>query len=138
MICQVSCSKFWDQLPVSTCARAIGNLSSICSGVNIFISFSCACSPIRNISLLTPFKTFCLPLRSLLLFSQVSTFFLFSFRFYGLVFSLKLSIPTFRFICPSKVSFSVRTPLSIYLPKDPIVLNFWNSYVLFFFLLPVL
>ena len=35
MICLVSCSKFSDVLPALTCARAIGNLSSICLGANI-------------------------------------------------------------------------------------------------------
>ena len=36
MICLTSCSKFWDVLPAFTCARATGNLESICLGVNIF------------------------------------------------------------------------------------------------------
>ena len=35
MICLISFSKFSDVLPAFTCARAIGNLSSICLGVNI-------------------------------------------------------------------------------------------------------
>ena len=35
MICLISFSKLSDVLPVFTCARAIGNLSSICLGVSI-------------------------------------------------------------------------------------------------------
>ena len=34
MICMISFSKFSDMLPAFTCARAIGNLWSICLGVN--------------------------------------------------------------------------------------------------------
>ena len=37
MICLISFSKFSDVLPAFTCARVIGNLSSICLGVNILI-----------------------------------------------------------------------------------------------------
>ena len=36
MICLISLSKFSDALPAFTGARAIGNLGSICLGVNIF------------------------------------------------------------------------------------------------------
>ena len=36
MICLISFSKFSDLLPAFTCARAIGNLQSICLGINIF------------------------------------------------------------------------------------------------------
>ena len=35
MICLISFSKFSDVLPAFTCARAIGNLWTICLGVNI-------------------------------------------------------------------------------------------------------
>ena len=35
MICLISFSKFSDVLPAFTCASAIGNLGSICLGVNI-------------------------------------------------------------------------------------------------------
>ena len=34
-ICLISFSKFWDVLPAFTCASAIGNIWSICLGVNI-------------------------------------------------------------------------------------------------------
>ena len=34
MICLISFSKFSDVLPAFACARAIGNLGSICLGVN--------------------------------------------------------------------------------------------------------
>ena len=37
IICLISFSKFSDVLPTFTCARAIGNLWSICFGVNILI-----------------------------------------------------------------------------------------------------
>ena len=35
MICQISLNKLSELLPAFTCARAIGNLRSICLGVNI-------------------------------------------------------------------------------------------------------
>ena len=44
--------------------------------------------------------------------------------FFCLVYSLKLSISTFWFICSSNRSFSVITPLQISLRKELIVLNF--------------
>ena len=37
MICLVSFNKFSDVLPAFTCASTIGNLRSICLGVNILI-----------------------------------------------------------------------------------------------------
>ena len=40
-ICLIPFSKFSDVLPASICARATGNLWSICIGVNIFSPFSC-------------------------------------------------------------------------------------------------
>ena len=39
MICLISYNKFPDVLPTFTCARATGNLWSICLGVNIFNHF---------------------------------------------------------------------------------------------------
>ena len=39
MICLISFGKFSDVLPAFTCARTIGNLESICLGVNIFNPF---------------------------------------------------------------------------------------------------
>ena len=53
--------------------------------------------------------------------------------FFCLVYSLKLSISTFWFICSSNRSFSVITPLQISLRKELIVLNFWKLYVFAFF-----
>ena len=41
MICRISFCKFSDVLRAFTCTRAIGNLQSICLGVNILIPFSC-------------------------------------------------------------------------------------------------
>ena len=41
MICLILFSKFSDVLPAFTCARAIGNLSSICLGVNILSPCPC-------------------------------------------------------------------------------------------------
>ena len=41
MICLISFSKFSDMLPAFTCPRAIGNLSSICLGVNFFNPLPC-------------------------------------------------------------------------------------------------
>ena len=38
-ICLILFSKFSDMLPAFTCAKAIGNLWSICLGVNIFTPF---------------------------------------------------------------------------------------------------
>ena len=55
MICLISFSKFSDVLHAFTCARAIGNLRSICLGVDIFNPFPCfPCFPsfIQNIPLL--------------------------------------------------------------------------------------
>ena len=37
MVCLISVRKFSDVLPAFTCARAIGNLRSICFGVNILV-----------------------------------------------------------------------------------------------------
>ena len=41
IICLISFSKFSDVLPAFTCARAIGNLWSICLEVNILRPFPC-------------------------------------------------------------------------------------------------
>ena len=51
MICVTSFSKCLDALPAFTCVKAIGNLWSICLGVNIFNSFPCV-DFIGNIPLL--------------------------------------------------------------------------------------
>ena len=51
MTCLILFSKFSDMLPVSTCARAIGNLWKICLGINVFNPFPCL-SFIRNNPLL--------------------------------------------------------------------------------------
>ena len=41
MILLILFNTFSDVLPAFTCAKSIGNLSSICLGVNIFNPFSC-------------------------------------------------------------------------------------------------
>ena len=65
----------------------------------------------------------------------VCLFFLLLLLLFCLVYSLKLSISTFWFICSSNRSFSVITPLQISLRKELIVLNFWKLYVFAFLLL---
>ena len=98
----ISFSKFSDVLPTFTCAKAIGNLWSICVGLNslsclwsdtvesktlatwseILISpFSCFLN--ENISLSKALWIFWHPLGSIIVFLKVSTFFSFNcfFRF---------------------------------------------------------
>ena len=41
MVCLISFSKFSDVLPAFTCTRAIGNVWSICLGVNILSHLPC-------------------------------------------------------------------------------------------------
>ena len=41
MLCLISFSKFLDMILAFTCARTIGNLWSICLGVDIFNPFPC-------------------------------------------------------------------------------------------------
>ena len=54
----MSFSKFSDVLPAFTCARAIGNLRSICLGVNILSPSPCV-TFIRNISLSKALRVNC-------------------------------------------------------------------------------
>ena len=123
-------SKFSDVLSAFTCARAIGNLWSICLGGNILnclwsetlateanVSgqpFPIVCCPFENILLSKTLRTFYLPLRSIIAFFFLDCFFLFC-RLFSASSSDKLS-------------------LSISLPKDVVALDFWKSYVLSFFL----
>ena len=82
MICLISFNKFSDVLPAFTCASAIGNLCSICSGVNILSGLSkilvrpFPCFVFGNLSLSKALRTSFFPLGSIITFLTVSTFFI--------------------------------------------------------------
>ena len=60
MICLVSCSKCSDVLPALTCARAIGNLSSICLRAHILrLEWSENLSELKNLYLQFLWEIFC-------------------------------------------------------------------------------
>ena len=135
-------------LPVFTCVGAIGNLWSICLGVNILSRersdtfaalanmprrpFLSICSPVGNILLSKPSTTLRLSSRSLNTFWKASVFCRFS-GIFDFVDSLNLSVLSLNFICSSSASFNVKMPLQISLPKDLAVLYFWKQYVLLHF-----
>lgn len=70
------------------------------------------------------------------MFSKVRVFSLFS-RCFGFADFLNLLLSYFWFICSSNASFNLIVPLQISVPKDLILLNFWQWYVLSFLILPV-
>ena len=111
MICWISFSKFSYVFPAFTCASAIGNLCSICLGVNILsclsriLLSSFTCFPFGNISHSKALRMLCLPLRSIIVFLRV-IFFYFLTDFSGFVDSLKISISFFNLICFSNASSS--------------------------------
>ena len=83
MICLFSFCKFLYVLPIFTCAKAIGNLWSICLGVNILCCVNS--KTLRSETLATPAKSeerplpfFCL-LKSIIFSTILTTFFGFSF-----------------------------------------------------------
>ena len=92
IIWRISFSKFSDVLPAFTCARAVGNLWSICLGVNIlsclhsdtlaargkyFHIFSLWLCSFGRLS--KTLWTFCLPLRSIIAFLRIIAIFTFFF-----------------------------------------------------------
>ena len=103
IICLISFNKFSELLLAFTCARVIGNLWSICLGVNIL-------SPVPvvdfngNDPALKPLITNSLP--SYRFFAVLETFLLFflSSSFFGLALLLKFTIYSTKSVC----SWSVR------------------------------
>ena len=147
MIWQILFSKFSDVLPTFT---------SFCLGINIL---TCLRSEtLAELAMQAEFKGYpflfvCFwlklfsfkAIKKFLSFSKKSidisksqhVFFIFLCRILGFVDSFNWSILFLNFICFSITSSSLRSSLWKYLPKD-LVLNFWKSYVLSLFLLPVL
>ena len=102
MICLTSFRKCFDVLLAFTCARAIGNLLSICFGFNTLVcirsemSFSLSQLSYWIYFVFKTVKKFYFPLRILITFLKVSVFL---FGYFGSVDSLNLSISSFKFIC---------------------------------------
>ena len=147
MIWQILFSKFSDVLPAFT---------SFCLGINIL-----TCLRLETLAKLAmqaefkgyPFLFVCFWLKLFFFqshqevfvffqevdrhFQKSTCFFRFLSRILGFVDSFNWSVLFLNFICFSITSSSVSSSLWKYLPKD-LVLNFWKSYVLSLFLLPVL
>ena len=122
IICLISFSNFSGVLPAFTWANAIGNLWSICLGVNIL---SCLwlktlskrllipfhCFPFGNFPLSKALRSFCFPLRNIIAFLKVIAFFSFLNDSFGFVDSLKISTSSFNIISCSNALYKDKSLL---------------------------